>query len=93
MVSVGPSCILQKPKIKSSALCCVIIIKIYHTGQYIHRTEWQPLRIDHRMRNALRNFTKYVLDYTVRSKSLSIKWVMTVETNAVGLQHIWRIFK
>jgi hypothetical protein len=30
---------------------------------------------------------------TLRSKSLSIKWAMTVETNAVGLQHIWRIFK
>jgi hypothetical protein len=27
------------------------------------------------------------------SKILSIKWVMTVETNVVGLQDIWRIFK
>jgi hypothetical protein len=34
-----------------------------------------------------------ILLNTVQSKSLSIKWVMTVETNAVGLQHIWRIFK
>jgi hypothetical protein len=30
---------------------------------------------------------------TVRSQSHSIKWVMTVETNAVGLQHIWRNFE
>jgi Cu2+-containing amine oxidase len=29
---------------------------------------------------------------TERSKSLSIKWVMIVETNVVGLQHIWRVF-
>jgi hypothetical protein len=30
---------------------------------------------------------------TERSKSLSIKWAMTMETNVVGLQHIWRVFK
>jgi hypothetical protein len=30
---------------------------------------------------------------TERSKSFSIKCAMTVETNVVGLQHIWRVFK
>jgi hypothetical protein len=37
-----------------------------------------------------RQITKY---YTEGSKSLSIKWTMTVKTNVVGLQHIWRVFK